>query len=212
MSAASERGVLELIAGIKSGTINPKGSISPEERRACVEYLLSEGLSVVEIAKLLSVTDRTIRRDREMIREENALKEDPTFAGRCAGRLFADMDSSIEKIRRLMRDPQASPQLQLEGQVACVQLQIQTLKQLQSMGYLPTAAAQLQAEITVGAAPSFNAIETETKRLLELALDGGNVEEAERLEKLLNETRQHELSSRVKRVPNLIEEENHDSA
>ena len=76
-------GVIEIITRVKQGLTDPK-SLDPGDRRQCAAYLFGEGMSTPEIARLLKVTERTIRRDREQIREEQSIARDPRLAGRIA--------------------------------------------------------------------------------------------------------------------------------
>lgn len=160
------RSVIEIIRDIKATSLDPK-SLSPEDRRACVMHLSTEGLTVPEIAQVLKVSDRTIARDRKAIQESNAIWHDPHLAGQFAGRVVAEADACIARIRRATRDKGAPHAVKVEGERACFEIVNKATLCLQSLGYLPSAAQQIKADLThhLGEPLSIKAIQTEAKRL-----------------------------------------------
>ena len=55
------RPAIEILRQIKSKELDAK-SLTPDDRRVCVQHLLGEGLSNAEMAHLLGCHDRTIER------------------------------------------------------------------------------------------------------------------------------------------------------
>lgn len=143
----NEPNVLDLLGSIRSGQTAGR-SLSPETRRLCVEYLAAEGVSNAEMAQLLDVTDRTIRRDREANREANALKIDDGFTDRIAGELTEEGRRAMDRIRRIARDKQIPPAVRIEGERAAYEILDRVTQRLQSLGYLPMAARQIKADLT----------------------------------------------------------------
>ena len=143
---AAERCVLDLIKDIKAKKLAPS-SLNVEDRRACVEHLTAEGLSVPEIAKVLDRSDRTIARDRKVIQQRNALAHDPAFAGEIAGWLIRELENSIGRIRRAARSADASPAVRIDAERAWAEVSCKIVERLQSMGYLPTAASRIEATL-----------------------------------------------------------------
>jgi len=168
-----DRGVLEVIRTIKTGALDPK-RLSIEDRQACVMHLGLEGLSVPEIAQVLSVSDRTIMRDRKAIQEANAIQHDPELAGQIAGRLAAEADACLSRIRRATRDQAATPGERIDGERICFEIMDKLTNRLQSMGYLPTADQQVQADLTHHMGDPVGLVEIRV--------------EAERLERIQSET------------------------
>ena len=142
-----ERGVLEMIRQIKTGALDPK-ALSTEDRQTCVMHLGSEGLSVPEIAQVLKRSERTIARDRKAIQEANAIEHDPKLAGQFAGRLVAEAETCIARIRRVTRDKDAPHAVKVDGEKGCYEILSDLTSRLQSLGYLPTAAHRIQADLT----------------------------------------------------------------
>ncbi len=152
-------GTIELLGKIKAGSIEPK-EVSVDDRRQIVSYLMADGLSTAEIARILSVSDRTIERDRSAIREANTLEYDSKLAGRTAGRILEEAELSVQRIRRVVRDKDAPHAVKVDGHHKCFQILAEMTRVLQGMGYLPTASQGLRIDGTcrIEEPPSFEQI------------------------------------------------------
>lgn len=137
---------LDILQGIKAGTINPR-SLVPDQRKLLVPFLMAEGQSTAEIAHLLKTSDRTIERDKKAIRQENAISKDPELANIMAGRLVDEAQTCIQRIRKFARESNCPPATKVEGEMGCFQILNNLAERLQSMGYLPTAAKKLEADL-----------------------------------------------------------------
>ncbi len=145
-SKSKESRCLEILQGIKTGTTNP-ALLSPKQRRRLVILLIGEGHSTAEIAHLLKVSDRTIERDKNKIRKKNAIVKDPKLVEQMAGRLLFEAETAIQKIRKYERDKQTSPATRIDAEHKCFQIVNDLAERFQSMGYLPTAAKKLEADL-----------------------------------------------------------------
>lgn len=186
-SQLTERSVIDLILDIKEKRVAPK-LLSPEDRRGCVAHLGTEGMSIAEIAQFLSCSDRTIFRDRQALQEEAALRPDPDFAARVAGQVIAQAMMCMERISRIGRDRLTMPETRLDAWKACYAVYTDQIRLLQSLGYLPTAAQQVNAKLThsIQDIPTMEVIQEEIKRLtVIMQTDGGpstvDVQEVEAL-------------------------------
>lgn len=139
--------VLDILRAIKSGQINPR-NVRPDDRRLCVAHLVGEGLSVSEVAHVLRISVRTVARDRRAINEENAIQPDARLAGLYAGRLAAEAEATIGRIRRVTRDKDTPQAVKIDGEFKCYDILDRFMQRLQSMGYLPMAAHRIQADLT----------------------------------------------------------------
>ena len=159
-------GTIELLVKIKAGSIEPK-EVSVDDRRQIVSYLMADGLSTAEIAKILSVSDRTIERDRAAIREANTLEYDPKLAGRTAGRILEEAELSAQRIRRVVRDNIGILAVKVDGHHKCFQILAEMTRVLQGMGYLPTASQGLRIDGTcrIEEPPSFEQIRMTAMKL-----------------------------------------------
>ena len=165
-AAADDRSVLDVIGEIKSGKIDAR-ALSPVDRQACVAHLMGEGLSMAEVAKILKRNDRTITRDRKAIQERNALAHDPALPGQIAGRLLTEADLCVSHLRRIARDRETPAGARVEAQRACFQILSDMVQRLQGLGYLPSAAQRIEAELTHhdGDLPSIEALISEMERV-----------------------------------------------
>lgn len=165
----SERGVLDVLRELRAGTL-PPDQLSIETRRACVSYLHREGGTAEEIAPLVGVSERSVYRDLDNIRKENALVVDEGFAAQVAGELVREARASIRRIRRVAGAKQTSASVQIEGEKSCFDVLDRMVARLQSLGYLPSATQRVQAELThhLAATPNLDDLEAEVRRLSEL--------------------------------------------
>lgn len=168
-SKSKELRCLDILQGIKTGTTNP-ALLSPPQRRRLVVLLIGEGHSTAEIAHILKFSERTIERDKNKIRKKNAIVKDPKLVEQMAGRLLLEAETAIQKIRKYERDKQASPAVKIDAEHKCFQIVNDLAERLQSMGYLPTAAKKLEADLihhTEGTL-SLKEIESEAQRLRDI--------------------------------------------
>jgi hypothetical protein len=138
--------VIETVKALHAGTINGK-SLSVSARRACVEYLHTEGSSIPEIARLLDVCEKTIGRDRKAIQEAYAIDPDPRLVPVMVGRLCHEAELAINRIRRATRDKEAEPGIRIDGEHRCYQIYSDLVQRAQHLGYLPTATQRIEANL-----------------------------------------------------------------
>lgn len=169
----TNRSVIALIRAIRDGSTAPT-SLAPEDRRRCVEHLTAEGYSVVEIAEILATSERTIARDRAALRQENAIERRPDLLPETVGRLVQEADQSIGRIRRAARDRQARPGERVEAEYTAWRIARELTERLQSLGYLPTAATQVSADLIhhhqVDGLPDFAQLQEELDRVERIVL------------------------------------------
>lgn len=161
-----DRSVLSLIRDIQQGAIEAT-SLAIEDRRQCVEHLTIEGYTVAEIAEILKVTDRTIARDKATIRQANTVECDPQMTGQMVGQLINHADTCVQRIRRVTRERDTPPNVRIDGERACWVIFQSLVQRLQSLGYLPTAPQQFQAEMRhrIESVPGFAEMKDEVARL-----------------------------------------------
>jgi hypothetical protein len=144
---------LALLQKIKDGQFEAN-SIEKEERKLLVLFLKAEGKSTAEIAHLLKVSDRTIERDKKALREEIAITKNPKLVEQMVGMLVYESELSVQRLRKVQRDNGASAADKIEAEHTNNQNRYQLFKMMQSLGYLPTAAQKIEADLTHRAALS----------------------------------------------------------
>jgi len=152
-------------------------------------------------------SDRTISRDRKSIQEASALTPDPAFAPVMAGRLLTQMQTAIEHIRRVTRDRETPAQMKIDGEHRCYQIFSDFVQRLQSLGYLPTAATRLEADLThhLGEVPSYEQQGEEIRRIRALVSEGMPI--AGELDQLQETVERAALSQQVINIENQVNKE-----
>ncbi len=163
---------LELLARVRLGAV-PGPSLAPADRQALVSLLIADGLSTPEIAQILQVADRTIERDRKTIRAGLALPRDPKLVEQMVGRLVAEAELSVQRIRRTSREREIDPAIKIDAEHRCFEIVRDLVQVLQRLGYLPTASQKVEADLThhVGELPSLPDLQAELARLRQVAGD-----------------------------------------
>jgi len=144
---------IALLQKIKNGQFEAN-SIEKAERMLLVPFLMAEGKSTAEIAHLLKVSDRTIERDKKALREEIAITKNPKLVEQMVGMLVYESELSVQRLRKVQQDKDASPADKIEAERTNNQNRYQLFKMMQSLGYLPTAAQKIEADLTHRAALS----------------------------------------------------------
>ncbi len=201
--------VLSIIRGLQNRTVSPK-SLSIDDRRACVEHLTGEGYSIVEIAEILRVSERTIARDRKAIQEANAIERDPELADQIVGRLGREADLAISHIRRVAREKKTPASVKVDAEHRCYQVFSDYVQRLQRLGYLPTAAHEIRADLThhVDEPPGFDEMLTEIGQL-ELVIDQESDSYIQRrLNELKKNVARHAAHEQIEQITESIQHEN----
>ncbi len=166
----ANRSPLDVLNDIKHGTLDA-AILDNNDRLPLVEFLTGEGATIPEIAQLLKVCDRTIRRDLKAIRTANSLEAGEGFAAEFAGELLAGSRASIARILRVIRDKDCPYAQRIEGERIIMEIRDRTAVRIQSLGFLPPATPRIRAEMThhVGEPRDFDAIHAEVLRLTSIA-------------------------------------------
>lgn len=137
--ADSGDSVPALVRRIQAGDISTAG-LTKAQRQPYVEQLTIEGYFTSEIAELLGVADRTVRRDLRAIRAAHCVEQDPETVKDLVGRLVWQADSSVSQIRRAVRSRGARVADKIVGQRSCWEIEQQLFERLQRIGYVPDSA------------------------------------------------------------------------
>lgn len=139
--------VLQILKQIRDGISDPK-KLDSEIRQGCVEYLwYVEGRSVAEIAQILNVSDKTIRRDQDEIRKRNAQKPSADYTVKVFGELLEKATSAHENMMRLSRSSDASVQEKAQAGFYAWKMIQEQIEIAQSLGVAPTQAIKIEADI-----------------------------------------------------------------
>ena len=197
--------VLALIHQIKEGRLQPK-TLSAEDRRRCVEVLRGEGYGHAEIAQILQVSERTIHRDIQQIRETHALAPDPTFPERMIGELCQQAEVSIARLRRIAREKNTSAMERAMAESFAWKVCREFFEKLQSVGYLPKVPQSILAEVyqhtDVDAVATYDQLAEEIRELAQVDRGLGleDPDWARKRDMLLDKVHRGSLSVQLERL------------
>lgn len=139
--------VLQILKQIKDGVIDPK-KLDSEIRQSCVEHLWCvEARTVAEMAHIFDVSDKTIRRDQDVIRERNAKKSSTDYTVKVFGELLEKATSAHENMMRISRSPDASAQEKAQAGFYAWKMIKEQIEIAQSLGVAPSEALKIEANI-----------------------------------------------------------------
>ncbi|MCP4594581.1 MAG: hypothetical protein GY842_27945 [bacterium] len=205
--AAVGTSTVTLLRQIQSDAVDPR-SISVADRRQLVAFLLGDGYSTAEMSQILKVGDRTIERDKKAIRESNALARDPRLVEQMMGRLVGEAELAVQRIRKAVRDKDTSKALRVDAEHRCYLIISDLVGAMQRLGYLPTAAQKVEADLThhLGEVPDLAMLQGEVRRLRQICpVDGENAPDTIRQLSLLEQQiTQADLASRVEVISSTL--------
>jgi len=139
--------VLQILKQIKESILDPK-DLAPEIRQDCVEHLwLVESHPVATIALLLNVSDKTIRRDQDVIRKRNAKKPSADYTVQVFGELLEKATSAHEHMVRLSRSSEGSVKEKTEAGFYAWKMIKQQIEIAQSLGVAPSQSFKIETNI-----------------------------------------------------------------
>jgi hypothetical protein len=165
----NEQPVYALIQQIKDGTLNPK-TLSKEARCRCVEVLLNEAYSPLEMAQLFKTCERTIKRDIDDILEARKVSPDLEQAKKIIGEFWMYARIHRDKLMKLARskDGNVSHSEKLQAEYMAFKVSSETIVRLQSLGYLPSKPVAIVGDIFHHSADSASQLEELNRQIAEL--------------------------------------------
>lgn len=157
---------ITLLRELQNGSLAP-AMLTVESRRACVEHLTSDGYSVAETSEVLKVSPRTVHRDLAQIRETNAVHRDPGLIDQFVGELVQQARQSIARLRRITRERDCPHSTRVEAERSAWTVAKELTETLQRLGFLPTAAQEIRADLThrMEGPPSFDELHSQIESL-----------------------------------------------
>src|SRR3989338_8208080 len=138
-----EKPVLKILRDIKEGIIKGE-ELSADIRQDCVEHMwITMGYQVEEIAGILNVSGRTIKRDKTEIKKRNAQKPSADYALETMGELLQKATVAHEHMMKLARSEGGSLQEKAQAVYLMWKIIQDQAKLLQSFGSFPEKAMQI---------------------------------------------------------------------
>ncbi len=161
-----EASVLKLLQQIKDKTLSPK-NISRDMRPFMIGYLILDGWSHPQVAQLFECSEKTIQRDLRDFETLNQVSPSPEFIRKKVGYFLAASENQIAALLRIARSPNASNPEKIAAEVSAWKIRVDTMSKLQSVGYIPIQAHQVNADIV----HHLSDAQEQTPEQLRLALD-----------------------------------------
>lgn len=130
------RTVSQVLAAITAGTISG-AALDPPARRQVVEQLDSQGLDAAQIATRLGVTERTIRRDREVRRAQQAIAPSLTLTHEVLGEFYRLTMLSVQRLSAMASDPHTPPYARLWAEDTASRTYARFVEAARKLDHLP---------------------------------------------------------------------------
>lgn len=135
----TKQAVLKIIQDINSGARDPS-LLDKATRQQCVEVLIVEGYTYSQLAQLLKCSEKTISRDMQQVRKNNALTPSAGFVKEAVGELVIRARQHASYLMRLARDRGASSANKAAAEFLAWRVYKELAEKLQTLGYLPSKA------------------------------------------------------------------------
>lgn len=117
--------------------------LTVDQRRQCVADLTDQGYSARDIARLLGMEERCVRRDRADFRRAQAQPPDLRLGDEMLGEYQRLALASIQRLIRMAHDPQLPPALRLRAETAITQTYHRLLETAHRLKYLSDGQSRL---------------------------------------------------------------------
>lgn len=133
----------DLVQRLREGQVSPEG-LSNEQRVEWVDLLTTQGYSSSEIAALLRIGERTVRRDRAAIRREGALTPHLALGDEMLGEYQRFTLGAMRRLAKLCRDPSAKPEVRLKSEEVCSRVYQRFIETARRMEYIEGGGRRLR--------------------------------------------------------------------
>ncbi len=138
--------ILLVIQKLKNELIAGK-SLDEETRLECVHVLRLDGYKIEQIAQLLKMSDRNVRRDTKKLKERTALVVDEKFSAEFLGEIKQRILNSSDYLIRLSRSKETDATNKILGETAACKLLLDLAKLLQSTGDVRLQPQSIDADV-----------------------------------------------------------------
>lgn len=199
---------ISLLNAIKEKRINVK-NLTEEQKLTCVELMEQEGISGAEIAEFLKVSTRTIRRYKEKIRRENAVRIDSNFKAEQLGYILQRAQLAVVNLQRITKDNNCPHSVKARAIKDTWTIIKKLTKILQSLGYLSFHSPASNHQV------DFPSLDELTDRIGQLdscmqQSEGCNDQMKQEIAELKNNAAKLDLSNKIDHVESKIIKEKKD--
>ena len=197
-----EKSVLSLIQEINDGMLNPK-TLTQELRQDCVEALLFEGYTEIQIAQILQRSEKTIYRDVQAIRERNSLVPNIKFITQFIGSLVKKGLAHHDYLVRLSNGNSVSDADKIHARTAAWNILNELSERLQTIAYLPLKPKEITGDIYHhqgdDETKTYIQLKDELENIKRIAKEGGALDEGteRKLQQLENRIEKAEILDEI---------------
>ena len=163
---------ITIIKQIREKMVDPK-QLPVDIRQACVECLLAQFMSVSKIAEFLQKDDRTIQRDKKEIERRNSEKPSTDYSLRVISELTRKANTIQEQLMSMTREADASVQEKAQAGFYLWKSVQEQIKLMQSLGYMPTEAMKIEANITQESGKDVTQLKAELDEVEKIIIESG---------------------------------------
>jgi hypothetical protein len=131
----ASRTTLQWLRMVHTGEVVPS-DIPPEVRRECIEQLTLQGFSAADIAEMFHISERTVRREREAVRNESTIAPDLQLGDRLLGEYERWTLASLQRLARLAHDASAPAYARLWAEEALSRNYQRLIQTADKLGYI----------------------------------------------------------------------------
>lgn len=135
-----------IIQRIKDGELSAD-ILSKEERQNCVDTLLREGMTVPAMAQFFKRSEKTLKRDVELVIKRNANTLDADSRRNLASETIMYGRIHRDHLMKLARSKEASVSERAQAELFAAKVFIDAISKLQALGFLPTAPQGIVGDI-----------------------------------------------------------------
>lgn len=140
-SEKPEISVLQILEDIRSGKEDP-ALFDREKRLVCVAWLKGQGYSPPSIGQILKKTERTIRRDFEIVKARMVLAFDGKFIKEMISEFVHELYDHHGSMKRHARGKDLSNQEKIVAEAQAWKILNEGIARLQALGVLPVQNSQ----------------------------------------------------------------------
>lgn len=135
-----------LLQKLKDGTITFQ-DLDEDDRLECVHVLRLSGYTSFDIAPIIKMSDRQVRRYTKKLQERHALNIDKNFSKEFLGDIKQQVLNSVSNLIKIAGGKEASTAEKIQATVAAGNLLFELAKLLQSTGHLTLQPQAVDANI-----------------------------------------------------------------
>ena len=167
----AQRPARELVEDIKSGKLRA-AELDAQTRCLCVAHMTGEGYGNGQIAEALGISERTIQRDRELLRKAHARPPHPALGDEVLGELERLAAASVARLTRLARDAASPPYVRLWAEDAIIRNYQRFVETARRMEYLESGSRRIKRYIELDPHEQRQSLEQIAARVTMNGFDG----------------------------------------